>query len=100
MKTLIERRDALKHKFINDVNGLSQTVLSPGGCFEIGWDKCREEMMKDVHGLVDEANRITKAAMLIEPVVGATNFHHPVAMPLVAFQRLSQALRDFEERMK
>lgn len=43
MKSLEEKRNELSFKFTNDVQGVSQSVLSPKGCYEAGWDACAKE---------------------------------------------------------
>ena len=42
---LEKKRDELAFKFTNDVSGVSQSILSPSGCYKAGFDAAVEDLL-------------------------------------------------------
>lgn len=53
MSELKKKRDELADKFTRDVDGVSQSVLSPKGCYEAGFDAAVAELRPEIEKLVE-----------------------------------------------
>lgn len=93
MKTLTERRDEMAEKFADsmyDKQGDIYQQMPWTDCaegFKLGFDACKEEMMKDVQGLVKALDLIGRSRTLDGEDTASAKYAR-------------KTLKDFEEKMK